>query len=269
MAIKVTVKNSQSDFENTGFLAQGTFYVDDSHTTGLKSGFFCAIKGDGASKCLVNGSESQATFTYAGAKDKAYAGETDRNGNVWAGATVPAHKADGILYKQTARDRFGRSDDLNDEERYFPYGKREDMAIGMLKKGVLEVCDTDTVKTRFFTTANTEKGTATLATGVLTLAGHGLKVGDKVFLNGASTHFVKTVPSDSTFTVTGTAVAGAVVALSQIGDPVYLAQDMSGDLPFTTIKPETGDGINQLIGYIESAMAVRIDLTLDLDPATI
>lgn len=268
MAIKVTVKNSQSDFENTGFLAQGTFYVDDSHTTGLKSGFFCAIKGDGTSKCLSYGAEDQATLTYAGAREKEYASETDRNGNTWAGATIPAHKADGMLYKQTARDRYGRSDDLNDEERYFPYGKREDLAIGMLKKGVLEVCDTDTIKTRYFTTVNKAVGTATFSVDTFTLAGHGMKVGDKVDIAG-STYHITEVPTVDTFKAGDAGTAGDVKLLSQIGDPVYLATDMSGDLPFTTIKPTTAGDINQLIGYIESTMAVRIDLTLDLDPATV
>lgn len=248
MALKISVKNSQSDFVNTGMLFQGTWYVDNSLPEGLESATFCGIKG-GQSACLVDGKMDQATLWPAG---------TD------------ALKASGIVYKQSARDRYGRTDDMTDETRYYPYGIREDKAIGLLKKGVIEVSSTENQRYRHWYTCDTA------------VLERDLKHGDLVKTDEGTAHVVSVNKLTGKATITEgtlTLVDGKATALCQIDAPLFLntavtikPEDKGAfagaeGLPFTTIKPESG--IVQLVGYVESAIAARIDLTLHVDAVAV
>jgi hypothetical protein len=211
--------------------------------------------------------------------------------------TIDPLKASGIIYKQTARDRYGRADDLMDENRLHPYGKREDVAIGLLKKGVIEVSSTDIGKANMWNTVDRTGPNVTIADGDTEVVGLtpdqtvtlGLKYGSKIEIGGETfyirhthataggVHVSKPVSGDK---------SGVIVSKCQIDDPLYLNKffdakniqegtrvvhgytDLS-DIPFTPIPPSMDDSkpagsIDQLVGYIESPIAARIDLTIDV-----
>lgn len=287
MALILNVKNSQSEFTNTGFLFQGTWYVDNSFvatptfTGGLESASFCGIK-SGTSLCLVDGLQEQATLFPA--SDIAVSGAI-------GGLDVTALKASGIIYKESPRDRYGRTDNLSDETRLHPYGNREDKAIGLLKKGVLEVSDFAIQRYKHFAStdtvlvngANGNPITGTVTSNTLTLTAEPqylLKYGDKVQVGG-TVGYVTNVVSTTVVDVTHADISASTVTnLCQIDDPIYLntftdTSDIeitpgrvgrgwndASELPFRTF-PLSGATIDQVVGYIESPIAVRIDLTID------
>jgi len=271
LAYKVRFKNSQAEFMITPAKKyQATFYVADEYTKGLKSCTFAAVKDDGTS----NG-KSETTLTYAGAVAKTYGAGVLADGAI----TLPAKKASGIIYDSSTIDQFGREDNFSNEENLFPFGNREDKSMGLVKKGVIEITDTAGTKINIFNTKKSTLGVPASQTDTtITYVGNKtalVKAGDKI-LNTETAYVVSavfggvntviTVNSDATLGV----VATETFTVGQIDDPVYLADDMSGDLPFTTIPPVSGSGkLKQIVGYIENAISVRVDLTIDVNPSTV
>ena len=261
MSFIISVRNSQSEFLTTGHLFQNTYYVDDSIKNGLEVGTFCGVA-SGKSKCRQENGEEQAVLVASGKDIKV--------------------KASGIIYNASPRDQYGRTDDLTDETRLFPYGDRQDLAYGLLKKGVIEISDTENkYNIRVYRTVDVKlEGTGTVASGVLTLtnATSELKYGDKILV-GDKIGYVSGVTSTTSYKVVGLEDASSqqVTIKCQMDDPVYLNKAVTiepaekghfktlADLPFTTVPPQSGE-LSQLVGYIESPKHVRIDLTLQLDP---
>lgn len=251
---KISVKNSQNEFVNTGMLFQSTWYVDDSIQEGLELGTFCAVQ-SGTSKCFALGKAEQGTLHQA---------------------HVGGPKAAGVVYRASARDRYGRSDNFSDETRYFPYGKREDTAIGLLKNCVIEI--STFLKERFFRTYDEvleEEIEITNANIIPTMkAVYGEKL--EVIVNGVSKicHVVSVDENGATVNADLELGTATVVAKCQMDDPIYLNTKPvvengvfknREDLPFTTVRI-SGDE-DQMVGYIESPIAVRINIVADVSPA--
>lgn len=270
MAIVVTVKDSQAIYRTEDFKFQGTYLVDDALTLGLKKGFFFGIQGAGTGNGVA-----QCTLTYANATAVTYGAGVLATGAI----TVPITKASGIIYESSAIDQYRRTDAVTDEPNVFPAGNREYVGFGLMKKGVLEISDDTNGQATYFTSVKTAIGTTSAQTGTttftMTLPGDlrtSVKIGDKLSNNGVIV-WVTDVTYSSPSTVITTALGGygdtaskVVYKMSQIDDPVYLADTMAGDLPFTTLVPTTGK-LKQIVGYIESPIAVRIDL--ELNPAIV
>jgi hypothetical protein len=296
MSILISVKNSQNEFVNTGMLFQGTWYVDDKFEQtldfrgGLETGIFCGIK-SGNSKCRVNGNTGQPTLYPATASSTTMEVGTGNGDGGSSTLTLEPLKASGIIYKSSPRDRYGRTDDLADETRLHPYGKREDLAIGLLKKGVIEVSVHDGVKEveyRIFRSVD-EVTTETVTSGDVvvpfTPGNHVYKVGNKVEYNGEINWIAGVDETANELTLAyAPTVDGTLILKGQIGDPVYLNtfSDTSVDkgnigsinysfedeskLPFTAIPPQhTGATINQVVGFIESPIAIRVDLSKNIE----
>lgn len=262
MSFIINVKNSQSEFMTTGHLFQNTYYVDDSIKDGLELGTFCGVA-SGISKCKQSTGDVQTVLVGAGKDVKI--------------------KASGVIYNASPRDQYGRTDDLTDETRLYPYGNRESTAYGLLKKGVISINNTNSkYDLRIYRTIDIKlEGTGTVASGVLTLTKgtSELKYGDKISIDN-KIGYVSEVTSTISYKVVGLediSSASEVTIKCQIDDPVYLNKavtitpdkkghfDKLSDLPFTTVPPQSGE-LSQLVGYIESPMHIRFDLTLQLDP---
>lgn len=257
----INVKNSQNEFVNTGFLFQNTYYVDDSIQEGLPIASFCSVA-SGTSKCRQHGVE-QATLHKAG---KTLA------------------KASGVIYTTSPKDMYGRRDDFTNEVMLYPYGQRQDQAIGLLKKCVIEIGDG--TKKHVFRTVDEvllESGSVTTNNKVTITSDTPVKYGDKIELidtgasNASSIHHIIAVSGkEITFTPNATVTGPVkVIAKCQMDDPVYLNNapvhkkgiyEKMEDLPFTTVRTTTRGEIDQLVGYIESPLAIRIDLNLDNNP---
>ena len=97
MALILNMNNAQSEFVNTGFLFQNTYYVDDAIVDGLEFATFCTVE-SGESKCTQNG-RKQAVLVPAGKDIK--------------------KKASGIVYTPSARDPYARRDDFTNETRLY------------------------------------------------------------------------------------------------------------------------------------------------------
>lgn len=258
MALVLTMNNAQSEFVNTGYLFQNTYYVDDSIVDGLEFATFCTVE-SGESKCQQRG-RKQAVLVAAGKDIK--------------------KKASGIIYTTSPRDPYARRDDLANETRLFPYGRRQENAIGLLKKGVILVSSDLTSKHREWLTYDIELGKGTVASNVLTLekGTSELKYGSKISVDG-KIGYVTEKTSETSYKVQGLedATSKEVKALCQMDDPLYLNKEVtikatdkglfkdSSALPFTTVPPVAGE-LAQVVGYIESPIAARIDLTVHIDP---
>ena len=253
MALIARVKNSQSETQN-GILFQSTFHVDDSVKNGIKHGRFVAIKADG--KCAgLYGAKTVATLVEAG-KGKA-----------------PV----GIVYEESRPSQYqGPMEALLEAESkaakaLLPYGNIEDRAIGLLRRGVVEISDTEFTKYRHFNTVDVVLGVAASipaiaknATGDIPVAGaaNKIKVGALVEVAGKKAVVEAIAASKITVKAIDAIAAatngGAVKALGVIGKPVYLAEAGS-ELPFT-LHPGTGFKV----GFVESPIAVRFNLDLAL-----
>lgn len=257
---KLNVKNSQLEPLTTGTLYQTTYYVDDALKDGIEYGTFCGVA-SGNSKCVQEGNKTkQAVLVEAGKDIKV--------------------KASGIIYDASARDRYGRSDDFENETRRYPYGYREDTALSLIKKGVLEVLEPNNFyNLRIFRSTDLDLGNGTVSSNVLTLDEDNteLKYGDKITIQDV-TGWVSEVTDTKHFKVIGfNSESGNVVAKCQMDDPVYLNKKVTikpeakgkfeklSDLPFTTIPAQSGE-LSQIIGYIESPRHIRFDLTIQIDP---
>lgn len=258
----INVKHSQNEFVNTGFLFQNTYYVDDSIKEGLPIASFCSIY-SGTSICLQNGVKEQATLHKAGKK---------------------VAKASGVIYTTSPKDMYGRTDDFSNETMLYPYGQRQDKAIGLLKKCVIEIGDG--TKKHVFRTVDevlVDSASVTENKKVTITSNTELKYGDKIEIidtgaeNASSIHHIVAI-NDKEITFTPDAnVTGPVKVLvkCQMDDPIYLNDvpvqkngiyEKMEDLPFTTIRTTTPGEIDQLVGYVESPVAIRIDLNLDINP---
>lgn len=261
MAIKVKVKQSQTSQNITGFKPQATFFVDDSLTVGLKAGFFVTTKTDGTAD-----GNAEATLTYANANTAT----TYSAGVLAVGAiVVPQKKALGILYEASPVDPLGRKDNFADSEKLLPKGRLQDFRVGLVKDAVLEITDTTSTDGRYFRTANDLLGTPSAQDGTaktITITGDvtaRVRAGDRVLNNSVTTQVVSAVytsPSTVITTLVGGYgdVAKATTVLGQIGEIGYLTDDATGDLPFTFVVPTTGK-IKQKVGYVESAIAFRVE----------
>lgn len=261
MALILTMNNAQSEFVNTGFLFQNTYYVDDKLTDGLEFATFCTVE-SGESKCHQI-SKKQAVLVPSGKDIK--------------------KKASGIVYTTSPRDPYGRLDDFTNETRLYPYGYRQDQAIGLLKKGVIFVNSTTEGKRyREWRTHDVDLGTGTVSgnnTLTLDVGTKELKYGSKILFNNSTIGYVTGVTNETTYTVQGLTDAATknVKVLCQMDDPLYLntsvtltAEDKGifedgSKLPFTPVPPVSGE-LHQVVGYIESPIAARIDLTMHIDP---
>ena len=260
MSFIINVKNSQSEFQITAHRFQNTYYVDDSIKDGLELGTFCGIA-SGNSKCRQENGTAQAVMVPAGKDIKV--------------------KAAGIVYDSSSIDQYRRTDDLSNETRLYPYGDRQDMAFGLLKKGVIEISNTaNKHNIRVYRTVDQAFGKGTVASGVLTLTKgtKELKYGDKITFGDDIGH-ISEVTNETTYKVVGIGDASdkEVVAKCQMDEPVYLNKavvikpeakghfEKMEELPFTTVPPVQGE-LSQVVGYIESPKHIRIDLTIQVDP---
>lgn len=256
-------KNNQLDPQITYKLYQNTYYVDDSIKDGLSIATFCSVQ-SGSSKCLQEGKKEQATLCYAG---------KDVN-----------KKASGFIYDTSARDQYGRRDDISDEYNLYPYGDRQSLAIPLVKKGVIEISDLSNKTNRIYRTAdeiiaNTNVVINDKHTFVLT--GNKLQYGDKLELINNDddkreiVYVVKVKGENVTFTPdTEISISKNIIAKCQMDDPVYLNNSPKVEkgiytsrenFPFTPIRANVGE-LDQLVGYIESPKHIRVDLTRDICP---
>ena len=258
MALKLGLNNAQMEVINTGFLFQGTWYVSDALQEGLEFCTFCTIE-SGESKCPQI-TKKQAVLVPSGKDIK--------------------KKASGFVYTTSPRDMYGRTDDFSNETRLYPYGRREDQAIGLMKKGVIFVSATDNPKHRQWNTHDIDLGKGTVASNVLTLVAgtKELEYGKKITVDGKVGYVIEKT-NDTTYKVQGLADATSkdVKVVCQMDDPLYLNKAVtikpeakgafatSADLPFTPVPSVSGE-LDQIVGYIESPIAARIDLTMQLDP---
>lgn len=258
MAINLVVTQNQLLPEMMPWKAQQTFFVDDAYTKGLEVGKLVSI----ATGTAVGLEEP--TIHYAGHVGATYTDLAD------VGIAVPALKAVGVIYNPSFRDKYGRTDDQNDETRFFPHGKREHRRIGMIPEFVWHIQDdTNTNILSYFR----DKDATILvgdvvsfddATATIVLTGDftdEIRVEEKLRIAGTD-YWAKSVTYDSVATETTVVlnegagdVAAEITLKSVLFDNVYLADDMTG-LPFTQI-PSTG---RQVIGTIEGSYAIRAKL---------
>lgn len=264
--ITLRVKNNQRQDNITKMKPQMTYLVDDAMADGVKHGSLLQVIGTGTAK-----GKAEATFTYAGASDNTY---TLENGDTVA---VAKGGADGIQFTASPKDQYGRSDDMEDETMLFPSGVRDHRPIGMIKEGIITLSDTEVAATDFkyfFTADETlttpDSETANVGSGTTDLVFTGKDVtkeyrpGNKLEIDSTEVFVVSSTfdGSDSTVVVNAEldGAASAVTGKCQIGDPIWLADDMTGDLPVTTIKPTEAGKVLQPAGYIETAIHLRIKL---------
>lgn len=258
MSIIIRVKTPQLLTHTTGWKGQATFFVNDLYTKGLKMGRFVRLETGTA-----NG-ETKPVFTYAGRVDKTYdAGFMADNA-----VTVKAGKAIGFLYDSSVADQYKSKIDLAEDDRVYPYGVRQESPMIVMPQGVLELTDTDNklndsekvfrATDRVISAANiiAYDGTAKK----VTLAGKvtGIKEGEKVATSTAVA-YTTSITFDGTNTVVGltASLGNSTVDLTFKGvlfETIYLADDMSGDLPFTLVPNA------EPVGKVVSAIAVEIDL---------
>lgn len=241
MAIILRVKDSQIEPKITGKLYGNTYYVDDSAVAGLKLSFFSHVTGGGTSEGKPN-----ATLVHA----NAYEGR----------------KASGIIYDASPRDQYGNGNNWRHNNRLYPYGMRQDLALALIKTGVIEISDSEVTKHQQFAVINEE------------VLPKQLKLLQKVQIAN-EIYFVREIDGTTVHLVDAAGVAKAegltlasaekVLRVGQMDDPVFLAgwvEDTkkgstidASAIPFPFVTWNTG----QLVGHIESPIAVRFDLNAD------
>lgn len=250
MAIILRVKDSQIEPKVTATLYGNTYYVDDSQVAGVKLGFFAHVA-SGMSEGRKN-----ATIIHANAAE--------------------GRKANGIIYDASPRDAYGNPNNWNTNNRLYPYGMRQDLAISLIKTGVIEISDSETTKHQQFSAIEEE-----------VLPKH-LKLLQKVIFNpgtGDMAAFVRHIDEASVYLVDATGIDAGTISLTsetpvtrlcQMDDPIFLAGWVEDEakggtidasaIPFPFVTWATG----QCIGHIESPIAVRIDLrdSYDQTPET-
>ncbi len=258
--IVVNVKTSQILPKVTNWRSQKGFYVDDTYAKGLeKCKFGTIITG-------LSGGQKAPVISYAGHVGATY---TDIGA---APIALGAARTFGLIYETSPIDQYRRTDDLSDETRLFPKGPRTDKQYALMPSGVLEIIDTE----EFFGNGNyfrevdyvpTEAATAfDDATATITYAGNlttAIKVEDRLEIDGASYYVVDivydSVGNETTITLNEGAgdIVLPVTVKGQIYDDLFLADDMTGDVPFTTVPTDSLGNARQKVGYVESGMAMR------------
>lgn len=262
MAIKLTVIANQIAPAITGWKAYQSFYVDDAYTKGLEFG---KLVGVATGTSQGTSGLDEATVHYAGHVGATYSNLAD--GNV----VVPAIKACGVIYDPSTIDSYRRTDDQTNETRLFPYGQRENRRIAMIPEFVWHLQDdTNYTNLAYFRKLDETIDVADVvsfddATATIVLSGDfsgDIKVEEKMEIDGdtywATSVSYDDVAGETTVVLNDGAgdIALAITLKSVLFDDVYLADDMTGDLPFTLIY-EAG---RQKIGTIESTYAVRAKL---------
>jgi hypothetical protein len=235
VAIILRVKDSQIEPKVTATLYGNTYYVDDNETAGIKVGFFSHVKSG-----TVEGKENAALV----------------HANAYEG-----RKANGIIYDASPRDQYGNPNNWAPNNRLYPYGYRQDLALALVKTGVIEISSDEA--TRYSHFAAIDK----------VVKASELKLLQKVLYND-TVCFVRHIDENKVYLVDGTGTEAGEIAitaesvqrLGQMDDPVFLAGwkeestkgatlDASA-IPFPFVTWATG----QVVGHIESPIAVRIDL---------
>lgn len=243
MAIILRVKDSQIEPKVTATLYGNTYYVDDSQVAGIKLGFFAHVA-SGTSEGKKN-----ATLVHANAFE--------------------GRKANGIIYDASPRDQYGNGNNWNSNNRLYPYGMRQDLALSLIKTGVIEISDSEVTKHQQFAVVDEDVLPKHLKLLQKVVADKPGETGVKIVA------FVRAIDETSVYLVDGTGADAGTLALSatekvkrlcQMDDPVFLAGweevtekgatlDASA-IPFPFVTWATG----QVIGHIESPVAVRVDL---------
>lgn len=195
---------------------------------------------------------------------------------------VTGIKAETIIYEGSKVDPFGAYS-ANPSPTRFPLGSRESIMLGVLKEGAIQIAyDDGTAVTAFRMKDVALTGTVTVTTntaiaGTNTLFLTELKVGEYVTTAGGAKRQVVAIASNTAATVGAAWGAGesgvALTANGLYGARVYLGDTTSTTkfskwlIPqFTLIKPTTGEGLVQSVGWVDGKNIIRIDLT---DEATV
>jgi len=258
MAILINVKATQiKPRVLKNWRAQETFAVNDEYTKGLEYGKLIGVitgKQEGADKPV---------FTYAGAEEATYTDIADSN------VTIPATKAVGVIYDTSAKDQYGRTDDLTGEDRLFPMGTRQNVKMPPVDSWVWEIIDTDQKygNVSYFrqidkTIESNDIDSFDDATATIVLTGevNDIREEESIEIDGDIYYIEEIVIGTGVTTLTLDRGAGDVVMdivlKSQLFEPVYLPDDMTG-LPFTMLPYDGAGGDRQKIGYVEGPIQVR------------
>ncbi len=257
--IVVNVKSSQILPKITNWRTQSGFYVDDTYTKGLeKCKFGTIITG-------TSGGVAAPVISYAGHVGATYNDIAD------ASVALGPGKAVGIIYETSPIDQYRRLDDFTDETRLFPLGKRTDKQYGLMPSCVLEITDTDETygDASYFRVLDKAMPDATAfddTTATITFAGNinDVRLEEKVEIDGAMYWIIDIDYDSGTNTTTITLNEGAgddvlpVLLKGQLFETLYLADDMTGDVPFTMLEKDALGNTRQPVGFVESSIAARI-----------
>ncbi|MGL5690222.1 MAG: hypothetical protein ACRDD8_05305 [Bacteroidales bacterium] len=215
--------------------------MDDSAVAGLKLSFFSHVTGGGTSEGKPN-----ATLVHANAAE--------------------GRKASGIIYDASPRDQYGNGNNWRHNNRLYPYGMRQDLALALIKTGVIEISDSEVTKHQQFAVIN-----EMVLPKELKLL-QKVQIEDAIYfvrdIDGTNVHLVDASGTAKTEGLT-LASQTKVLRVGQMDDPVFLAGwtedpqkgstiDASA-IPFPFVTWNTG----QIVGHIESPIAVRFDLNAD------
>lgn len=259
--ILINVKATQILPKICNWRGQRGFAPDDAYTKGLEYG-----KLVGVITGKVAGADAPV-FTYAGHVGATYSDIGD------APIAVGATKAVGVIYDVSARDQYERTDNQTDESRLFPMGARQDKLMPAIPEWVWEVQDTEETlgHAGYFRLTDMKLPAATSfndATATIVIAGNvdNVRKEEKLEIDGAFYYVIDisydSVGDETTITLNEGAgdVVEDIVVKSQLFEPVYLPDDMTG-LPFTMLPVDASANNRQKIGYVESALAVRGKIT--------
>jgi len=205
----------------------------------------------------------------------------DANGDYVKASQANGLKASTIVYESSKVSPF---DAYNpNPQGVFKNKNYESRRLGKLKKFVVEFADSTGAAVSVFRTSNaTLTGTvatnkSTTVTGTDTKFTTELKVGDYIVIAGETVRQVSGISSDTSLTVSvacsTTANDKTVTVKSQLDAPIYLG-NATGKFsllgkPYTLLKPVTGDGLSQCIGYVETKNTFVLDLKIEPNPLTI
>jgi len=169
-------------------------------------------------------------------------------------------KLSGIIYKTSRRDQYGRIDDFSNEEYLYTRGPREDVSIGLMKEGVITISHERETKYKHFFTVNTPNvPIEECQVGQIVTDGTDDFVVSRHTYNADGT-VNEVFGFDKNDLATEIQLSGPVTAYCMLDKPIYRAFNAAHVLPFTTVRDKNADGKYEQVGYIESAIAVRINL---------
>jgi hypothetical protein len=257
--IKFRIKTSQLKPTVMAWKSQMNAFVNDAYTNGLKYGALLTLESGTAR------GEEKPVIRYAGTQSATY------NDIASAPVVLPAKKACGIIYESSPRDIYSSYVDLSNEERLFPYGRRQQDPIAIIDEAVYEITDLDDLMGNGYYFRSTDKvlvtagqsnvvfdntaKTITFSASVVT----GFRVGEKLVTSSGAVAYIESITYGASSTVIElSAGLGALVVetklVSTLFEPLYSAPDMNGELPFQ-LKPN-GD----IIGKVVSAIAAQIKI---------